>query len=198
MHPTPRIAALATLAAVAVLPLTAAAQTTITDAWVRGTVAPQTATGMFARIHSAQGGRLVAASSPLAGTVEIHEMAMDGNVMRMRALPQGVALPAGSTVALKPGGLHLMLIDLKRPLAAGDTVPMTLTVEGRDGRRERFDVAVPVKPLAHAGGAGGAHGAHGAHSAHGARPASGAHGGHGGHAHDAHAAPASTAGDAKR
>ena len=133
--------------AAALLPALAAAQTTVTEAWVRGTVAQQTATGLFAQIRSAQGGRLVAASSPLADAVEIHEMAMDGNVMRMRALPDGLVLPAGTSVVLQPGGLHLMLLGLKRPLAAGDTVPVTLVVEGRDGQRERFEIQAPVKPL---------------------------------------------------
>ena len=142
---------LSILAAV-LLPLHAQAQTTVTEPWVRGTVAHQTATGLFAQIRSAQGGRLVAASSPLAEAVEIHEMAMDGDVMRMRALPDGLVLPAGTSVVLKPGGLHLMLLGLTRPLSAGDTVPVTLVVEGRDGQRERFEIQAPVKPL----GAGGA------------------------------------------
>ena len=124
------------------------AQTTVTEAWVRGTVPQQKATGLFAQITSARGGRLVSASSPAAGVVEIHEMAMDGNVMRMRALPNGLDLPAGKPVALKPGGYHIMLLDLKQPLKTGDTVAVTLLIEGADKKRETVEIKAPVKALA--------------------------------------------------
>ena len=123
------------------------AQTTVAEPWVRGTVAQQKATGMFAQITSSKGGKLVSASSPAAGVVEIHEMSMDGNVMKMRALPNGLDLPAGKAVALKPGGYHLMLMDLKQALKAGDTVPITLVVQSADGRQERVEVNAPVKAL---------------------------------------------------
>lgn len=125
------------------------AQTTVKDAWVRGTVAGQKATGLFAQISSAGGGRLVSASSPVAGAVEIHEMAMDGNVMRMRAVP-AVELPAGKTVDFKPGGYHLMLLELKKELKAGDDVPVTLVIEGAGGQRENVEIKAPVKALAEA------------------------------------------------
>lgn len=123
-------------------------QTTVKDPWVRGTVAQQKATGLFAQITSVNGGKLVSASSPVAGVVEIHEMAMDGNVMKMRAVP-GLDLPAGQAVELKPGGYHVMLLDLKKQLKAGDTVPVTLVVEGKDGKKESIELKAPVKPLAH-------------------------------------------------
>lgn len=139
----------ALLAALATAP--ALAQTTVTDAWVRGTVAQQKATGAFMQLKSASGGRLVQASSPAAGMVEIHEMAMDGNVMRMRPVT-GVDLPAGQAVALQPGGLHVMLMDLKAPLKAGQAVPITLVIEGRGGQRETVEVKATVRALA-----GGAH-----------------------------------------
>lgn len=123
------------------------AQTTVTDPWVRGTVARQQTTAMYAQITSAKGGRLVSASSTVAGTVEIHEMTMQGDVMKMRAVP-GVDLPAGAPVDFKPGGYHLMLMDLKQPLAAGQSVPVTLVIEGNDGKREIVEVRAPVRPLA--------------------------------------------------
>jgi copper(I)-binding protein len=113
---------------------------------VRGTVAQQQATGAFMQLTSAQGGRLVSAPSPVAGVVEIHEMAMDGNVMKMRAVP-GLDLPAGKAVELKPGGYHVMLMDLKQQLKDGETVPVTLVVEGKDGKRETLEVKAPVKAL---------------------------------------------------
>lgn len=122
------------------------AQTTVKDPWVRGTVPQQKATGLFAQITSTTGGKLVSASSPVANIVEIHEMAMEGDVMKMRAVP-GVDLPAGRAVELKPGGYHVMLIDLKQTLQAGDTVPIQFVIEGKDGKRETVDVKAPVRAL---------------------------------------------------
>jgi len=145
------------------------AQVEVKDAWVRSTVAQQSATGLFALITSAQGGQLVAASSPVAAVVEIHEMKMDGNTMRMRAIP-ALALPAGQTVALKPGGYHVMLMDLKQPLKAGDTVPVSLVIERSGGQRETVQVRASVRGM----GAGAAQDGHGG---------PGSHGGHGGHKH---------------
>jgi hypothetical protein len=130
--------------------LGAQAQTAVKDAWVRGTVPQQKATGMFAQITSPAGGKLVSASSPVAGVVEVHEMVMDGNVMKMRAVAGGLELPAGKTVELKPGGYHVMLMELKQTLAAGDTVPVTLVVEGKDGKKETVEVKAPVKALGEA------------------------------------------------
>lgn len=123
------------------------AQVTIGDPWVRATVAQQKATGMFAQVTSAQGGKLVAASSPVASVVEIHEMAMENNVMKMRAVP-GLELPAGKAVELKPGGYHVMLMGLKQQVKEGEVVPVTLVVEGKDGKRESVEVKAPVRALA--------------------------------------------------
>jgi copper(I)-binding protein len=120
------------------------AQTTVKEPWVRGTVAQQTATGAFMQVTSSQGGKLVAAESPVAGIVEIHEMAMEGNVMKMRAVP-GVDLPPGKVVEFKPGGYHVMLMGLKQQLKDGDTVPVVLVIEGKDGKRETVEVKAPVK-----------------------------------------------------
>jgi copper(I)-binding protein len=125
----------------------AQAQTTVAEPWVRGTVAQQKASGLFARITSTQGGTLVSVSSPVAGVVEIHEMSMAGNVMKMRALPAGLALPAGKAVELKPGGFHIMLMDLKQQLKDGDTVPVTLVIEGADKKRETLEIKAPVRAL---------------------------------------------------
>jgi len=133
------------------LALGAQAQTTVKDPWVRGTVPGQKATGMFGQVTSASGGKLVSATSPVAGVVEIHEMVMDGNVMKMRAI-SGLDLPAGKAVDLKPGGYHVMLMDLKQELKAGESVPVTLVIEGAGGKRESVELKAPVKPLADAGG----------------------------------------------
>lgn len=144
MKPTPRLVAAVTLALAS---FAASAQTAVTDPWVRGTVPQQKATGAFMQLTSSQGGKLVSASSPVAGVVEIHEMAMEGNVMKMRAIP-GLELPAGKAVELKPGGFHVMLMELKQPLKVGETVPVTLVVEGKDGKRETVEVKAPVRALA--------------------------------------------------
>ena len=89
-----------------------AAQVKVGDPWVRATVPQQKATGAFMSLTAEKGTRLVEAKSPVAGVVEIHEMAMENNVMKMRAVP-GLDLPAGKPVELKPGGYHVMLMDLK-------------------------------------------------------------------------------------
>jgi copper(I)-binding protein len=150
-------ATLAALALAALLP--AQAQTTVKDAWVRGTVAQQKATGMFAQITSTVGGKLVSASSPAAGVVEIHEMKMEGSTMKMRAVPS-LDLPAGKAVELKPGGYHVMLLDLKQQLKAGETVTVTLVIEGAGGKRETVEVKAPVRPLAAAAADQSGHGEH--------------------------------------
>ena len=124
----------------------ASAQTTVKEAWVRGTVAQQKATGAFMQITSAQGGKLISVASPAAGVVEIHEMAMEGDVMKMRAV-KGVDLPAGKAVELKPGGYHVMLMDLKQQAKVGESIALTLVIEGKDGKRESLEIKAPVKAL---------------------------------------------------
>ena len=134
------------LAALALCAASALAQTTVKDAWVRGTVAQQKATGAFMQITSAHGGKLLSVRSPAAGIVEIHEMSMNGDVMKMHAIP-ALDLPAGQAVELKPGGYHVMMMDLKQQLKAGDSVAFTLVVEGKGGQRETLEVKAPVKAL---------------------------------------------------
>lgn len=117
----------------------AQAQVKVDDPWVRATVAPQKATGAFMQLTSAKPAKVVAASSPVADMVEIHEMKMEDGVMKMRAV-DALALPAGQAVALKPGSYHVMLMGLKGPIKAGETVPLTLTVEGDDKQRTTIEV----------------------------------------------------------
>ncbi|MCL6708400.1 DUF1775 domain-containing protein [Pseudomonas sp. R2.Fl] len=88
---------------------------------------------------------LVSAQSPVAGRVEIHEMAMQNNVMKMRPLKDGVAVPAGGTVELKPGGLHLMFMEVKEPFAEGATVPVTLTFKNAGEVQVTLPVAAAGK-----------------------------------------------------
>ena len=139
------------LAALLFIGTVALAQTRVDDPWVRATVAQQTSTGAFMRIRSAEGARLVEVRSPAAKSVEIHSMAMQGDVMRMRRI-DGLVLPAGGAVDLGPGGYHLMLVGLLRPLKAGDTVALTLVVEGLDLERKNVEVTATVRALNAAAG----------------------------------------------
>lgn len=127
---------------------TAWAQTSVKveDAWVRGTVASQKATGAFMRLTSSTNARLVAVQSPVAGVAAIHEMAMDKDVMKMRQVP-GLELAAGKAVELKPGGYHVMLMDLKQALKAGDSVPITLVFEDAAKKRFTQSLSLPIKAL---------------------------------------------------
>jgi copper(I)-binding protein len=88
----------------------------------------------------------VEVKSPVAGRVELHQMAMEGQTMRMRAV-DAIELPAGQTVNLASGGYHVMLFDLKQQLKDGEQVPLTLTVVDAAGKRENVALSVPVKPL---------------------------------------------------
>ena len=139
------------------------AQVTVQDAWVRATVPQQKATGAFMRLTAAQDTRLVSASSPVAGVTEVHEMKLVDNVMKMRPLP-ALDLPAGQAVELKPGGYHIMLLDLKQPVAQGSTVPLTLVFEAKDGQRTTQELQAPVRAVsataAPAMGHGKPHGGH--------------------------------------
>lgn len=123
-------------------------QLQVSDPWIRATVPAQKATGAFMQLKAAKATRLLAASSPAAGRVEIHQMEMQGQTMRMHAV-DGIDLPAGQAVNLASGGYHIMLLDLKRQLKEGEQVPMTLTLQGADGKRDSVNLTVPVKPLAY-------------------------------------------------
>ena len=122
------------------------AQVKVSNPWVRATVPQQKVTGAFMSITAAKGARLVEARSPVAGVVEIHEMKMENNVMKMRAIPK-LDLPAGQAVDLKPGGYHVMLMDLKQTLKKGDTVPITLKFQGKDGKPQEVEVKAEVREL---------------------------------------------------
>ncbi|MEY4906663.1 MAG: hypothetical protein RL260_381 [Pseudomonadota bacterium] len=119
---------------------------TVSAPWVRATAAEQKATGAFMKLQSATPVRLVEVRSAAAGVVELHEMAMEGDMMRMRAVA-GLDLPAGKAVELKPGGYHVMLMDLKQPIKAGDTVALTLVIEGADKRRSTVEVNAIVQAM---------------------------------------------------
>lgn len=121
----------------------AQARPKVEGAWVRSSVPGQQGTGAFMKLTANEAMQLVGISTPVAGTAEVHEMKMDGDVMRMRAVPQ-LDLPAGRTVELKPGGYHVMLMDLKQALVAGSTVPLTLVLRNAKGAESKLELKVPV------------------------------------------------------
>jgi periplasmic copper chaperone A len=132
--------------AVIAIAVPALAQVSVTGAWVRGTVTGQKTTGAFMQLASSVDTALVAVATPAAKIAEVHEMKMEGGVMKMSAVDQ-VALPAGKSVELKPGGYHVMLVDLVAPLKDGDTVPLKLTFQDKSGTKQTVDVKAVVKPL---------------------------------------------------
>lgn len=115
------------------------AQVTIGGAWARATVPNQSATGAFMRLTAHMDVVLTGASSPVADIVEVHEMSMDKGIMRMRAANH-VPLKAGQTIELKSGGLHIMMMDLKTQIKAGDSVPLTLSFMAADGTASTVEV----------------------------------------------------------
>lgn len=127
----------------------------VEGAWARPTVPGQQAGGAFMTLTASQPTQLLGASSSAAAVVEVHEMRMEGDVMRMRAI-DSLALPAGTPVQLRPGGHHLMLMGLKAPLVVGASVPLTLRLKDGQGRETQLAVQVPVRAAAPAAGAAGA------------------------------------------
>jgi len=130
--------------------LAAAAQAqpaSVKDAWVRAPAPGQKVVGVYMEIVSRTNAALVAVASPLAARAELHSMALEDGVMKMRPLER-IELPAGTAVKLAPGGLHIMLIDLKQPLQRGEKVPVTLTVLQLDsGSRSALTVRAEVRDV---------------------------------------------------
>ncbi|MEJ2410604.1 MAG: copper chaperone PCu(A)C [Novosphingobium sp.] len=154
---------LALLASLSAVPLAAAGKpaassaVTVADTWARETAPAQVNGGGFALISNMgrEDDRLVSGTSPVAAEVQLHTMSIDGGVMRMRQLVDGIPVPAGQTVALKPGSLHVMFIGLKHPLKRGGTVPVTL----RFAKAGAIKVSFAVQPVG-AMGPGGMHEGH--------------------------------------
>ncbi|MBD8735378.1 copper chaperone PCu(A)C [Sphingomonas sp. CFBP 13706] len=122
------LALVATLATPALAQDVRKGSLTISQPWSRATSPRATVGAGFLTIRNAgaQADRLISATSPRAERVEIHTMSMDGGVMRMRQLVDGLVVPAGGDATLAPSGNHIMLIGLKSPLKAGERIPATL------------------------------------------------------------------------
>lgn len=119
----------------------------VSNAWIRSTVPGQKGTGAYMKIIARDGAVLVGVSSPVAGVSEMHEMKMEGDVMKMRALPS-LDLPAGKAVELRPGGYHFMLMDLKQTLAKDTKVPLILVFKDAKGAESKMTLKVPVSMVA--------------------------------------------------
>jgi periplasmic copper chaperone A len=115
----------------------------VKEAWARATVPGQKVAGVYLEIVSSRKARLTGVSTPAARVAELHSMTMDDGVMKMRQLPH-IDLPAGQVVQLAPGGLHIMLFDLGKPLAVGDKLPLTLRVK-IDGKQKKIPLEVQVR-----------------------------------------------------
>ena len=165
-------------AATLLAPVTVAAQDAVQvqGAWVRTAVQGQMGTGGFMKLTAREALQLVRVSTPAAGVSEVHQMKMSGDVMSMRPVA-ALDLPAGRPVELKPGGYHLMLMDLKQPLPAGSSIALTLHFKDARGVESRQSLTVPVAATApRAPGQSGAGGAP-------AAAAGGVDSGSGGHKH---------------
>jgi periplasmic copper chaperone A len=133
----------------------AEAMVRVEGAWVRSAVAGQQGTGAFMKLTARETMQLVGVMTPVAGTAEVHEMKLEGDIMRMRPVPQ-LDLPADRTVELKPGGYHLMLMDLKQALKPGASVPLTLVLRDAKGAEHKMELKVPVATQAEAAATRGA------------------------------------------
>lgn len=124
--------------------LTARAEVEVRDAWAAATRPGQDVGAAYMTLKSTVDATLLGVSSPVADSVEIHRMWMDHGVMKMRMM-KSLALPAGKSVKLEPGGLHLMLFDLKKPLTAGETLELTLTLKDKGGKPRSQRVELPIR-----------------------------------------------------
>lgn len=138
-------AAIVTVAVVfCVSPALAGSDLEAREAWVRATVPGQPVAGAYLTLKSASPLRLISARSEVARAVELHQMSLKDGVMRMRRL-ESLELPAGQEVKLAPGGIHLMLLDLKRPLSAGEEIDLDLVTRASGQESRTTHIRVPVR-----------------------------------------------------
>ena len=135
---------LACFSTLALASVSAHAEIEVSDAWARATRPAQKVGAAYMTLESTENTTLVKAESPAAGTVEIHSMTMTDGVMKMRML-DNLELPAGEAVDLAPGGYHLMLFDLAKPLQAGEKVEFTLHFKNSAGKTSTMKAQAPVK-----------------------------------------------------
>jgi copper(I)-binding protein len=133
------------LAAPAAVLAQAAAPVTVQGAWARTIVPGQQSSGAYMTLTAREPLTLLGADTPAADIVEIHQMKMEGDIMKMRAA-ESLPLQAGKPVQLAPGGFHFMLMDLKDPFKAGTQIPITLRFRDGKGKVRTLPLRVPVQP----------------------------------------------------
>lgn len=121
-----------------------AAPVKVDGAWARPVLQGQVSSGAYMTLTASEPLTLVGAASPAAAIVEIHEMKLEGDIMKMRAVDT-LALPAGKPVEFKPGGYHFMLMDLRAAFRPDSQVPLTLQFRDAQGKPRTLQVAVPVR-----------------------------------------------------
>jgi copper(I)-binding protein len=137
-----QLSALLALALLGLGPL-AWADVQVSGAWARATLPGQKVGGVYMQLRSDAPARLVGVKSPAARAAEVHQMSNEGGVMRMRRV-ESLDLPVGQTVAFQPGGYHVMLLDIERPLKAGEHVTLTLVIE-QGGKRFELPVEAQIR-----------------------------------------------------
>jgi len=125
------------------------AKVKVSDPWVRAAVHGQKATGAFLTLSTSVPATLVGVRSPVAEVAELHDMKIEEGVMKMRPV-EAIALTPDRPVELKPGSLHIMLMELKTPLQPGESVPLILVIQDQEGRQTETEVMAEVRPLNHA------------------------------------------------
>lgn len=125
----------------------AAPEVVVTQAWARATVAAQSASGVFMQIAVSEDAVLVGATSAAAADVQVHQTSQKDNIVRMEHLKSGLALPAGKTTELKPGGSHIMLMQLTKPLTDGELIQLDLRIADKTGTESVVRLNVPVRPI---------------------------------------------------
>jgi len=135
------------------------AQVEVSDAWARATGQGQKTTGVFMNLTAKKATRLVGVKTDLTSTAEVHEMKMEKDVMKMQAV-KALDLPAGKTVALKPGSYHVMLMDLKDPIKEDSQVVLTLLFEDASGVKTQKEVKAVAKKMGMGGKDKPQHGEH--------------------------------------
>lgn len=125
-------------------PFVCAQSVSVSNAWARASVKGQNATGVFMSLKASSSTRLVAINTSVAKVSEIHQMSVENNIMKMSALPNGLELGAGRVVELKPGGYHIMLLDLKKTLEKDSKIDLQLTFQDATGKKTQMQMTVPV------------------------------------------------------
>jgi copper(I)-binding protein len=139
----PKLLACSLVAVAAIATAQQPAAVTVSNAWARAVLPGQASSGGYMVLTAREPLTLVGATSPAAAIIEIHQMKMEGDVMKMRAVDT-LDLPVGKPVEFKPGGYHFMLMDLQSPFKAGTQVPLTLQFRDAKGAARQLKVSLPV------------------------------------------------------